>query len=213
MRLATALLVLLPLVAGAEVLDRAAVRVGIQVITESALRRSLRMEAYFQNREPDLSPDARRKAAERLIDQKLVRREFELTRYAAPTMTEARDEMERMRKARNLDEEAFERELARYGFTIDDLRNEILYRMSLLRFVEFRFSPGVQVSDEEVSVAYEKEIAAPAKAGNQAPPSIDESRAELVRLLSYRKTTAALEQWLAQARQQVKIRYFEEAFQ
>jgi hypothetical protein len=33
-----------------------------------------------------------------------------------------------------------------------------------------------------------------------------------VRLLTYRKTNAALEQWLAMARQQVKIQVFEEAF-
>jgi hypothetical protein len=47
---------------------------------------------------------------------------------------------------------------------------------------------------------------------NVPPPSVDEARSDIVKLLTYRKTNAALEQWLAQARQQVKIHIFEEAF-
>ncbi|MGD0580069.1 MAG: hypothetical protein ABSC08_14200, partial [Bryobacteraceae bacterium] len=76
MRIAAALLALLPALAAGEVLDQVAVRVGAQVITASAVRRHLRMEAFMQNREPDLRPEARREAAERLIDQALVRREL-----------------------------------------------------------------------------------------------------------------------------------------
>jgi hypothetical protein len=103
MRRAASLLAALAALAAGEVLDRVAVRVGAQVITESAVRRHLRMEAFVQNREPDLSAEARRKAAERLIDQTLVRRELELNRYPTPPASEVEANLEGIRKGRNED--------------------------------------------------------------------------------------------------------------
>jgi hypothetical protein len=212
MRSAAAWLALLPALAAGEGLDQVAVRVGAHVITESAVRRHLRMEAFIQNREPDLRPEARRIAAEQLVDQTLVRRELELNRYPLPPASEVEANVEEIRKARNEEAGAFARSLERYGFSVEELRAEVFYEIALLRFVDFRFSPGVQVSEEETQQAYEKEVAPEAQRRNTAPPALEEERANIVKLLTYRKTTAALEQWLAQARQQVKIRYFEEAF-
>lgn len=212
MRTAAALLALLPALVRGEVLDRVAVQVGAQVITESAVRRQLRLEAFIQNREPDLAAETRRKAAERLIDQTLVRRELELNRYPSPPAREVETNVEQIRKARHEDAGAFARSLERYGFSSEELRNEVFYEIALLRFVDFRFSPGVQVSDEEIQQAYEKEVVPEAKRRGVAPSRLDDERDNIVKLLTYRKTTAALEQWLAQARQQVKIRYHEEAF-
>ena len=212
MRSAAAFLVLLSALGAGETLDRVAVRVGSNVITQSEVRRHLRMEAFIQSAEPDLRPEAMHRAAERLIDQMLVRRELELNRYPPAPAREVDSNVEQIRKARNEDAETFARSLARFGFTEEDLRNEVLYEIELLRFVDFRFSAGVQVSDAEIQAAYDKEVGTAAKQKNVTPPSLDEARASILKLLTYRKTTAALEQWLAQARQQVKIRYFEEAF-
>ncbi len=209
---AAAWLIALAALAAGETLDRVAVQVGAQVITASAVRRHLRLEAFMQNREPDLSPEARRKAAERLIDQALVRRELELNRYTPPTAGEVEASVEQIRKARNEEAGAFARSLERYGFSAEELRAEVFYEIALLRFVDFRFSPGVEVSDAEIQETYEKEVVPEAKRRGVEPPRLDEQRESIVKLLSYRKTTAALEQWLGQARQQVKIRYFEEAF-
>ena len=82
----------------------------------------------------------------------------------------------------------------------------------LLRFVDFRFSAGILVTDEEIRDAYEKEVAPEARQRNVPAPTADEARSSIVKLIKYRKTNAALEQWLVQARQQVKIHLFEEAF-
>ena len=207
-----ALLTFMAALAAGEVLDRVAVRVGPAVITESAVRRHLRMQAFLLNAEPDLRLEARRKAAERLIDQVLVRRELELNHYPAAPASEVATQIELVRKARNEDVEAFARSLVRYGFTQEDLREEVAYEIALMRFVDFRFSAGVQVSEEEIQTAYDKEVVPEAKQRNTPPPAAEEARASILKLLTYRKTTEALELWLAQARQQMKIRFFEEAF-
>jgi hypothetical protein len=213
MRRALAIVLVCYAVASAEVVDRAAVRVGNEVITLSAIRRHLRMEAFFEQREPDLRPAARRAAAERLIDQVLVRRELELTRYAPPAESEVDAQVAQIAKARAQEPAALARSLGGYGFTMEELRAELRYQVALLRFVDFRFSAGVQVSEEEIKAAYAKEIAAEARKRGVEPAPLDDVRQKLESLLSYRKTTAALEQWLTLARQQLKVRYFEEAFQ
>ncbi|MGO9239383.1 MAG: hypothetical protein ACLQBJ_01120 [Bryobacteraceae bacterium] len=212
MRAAAAWLAGLAALAAGEVLDRVAVQVGTQVITESAVRRELRLEAFMQDREAELGAAERRKAAERLIDQTLVRRELELNRYPPPPASEVQASVEQIRKARREDPSEFAHSLERNGFSLEDLRNQVLYEIALLRFVDFRFSPGVEVSDAEIQQAYEKEVVPEAQRRGVAAPRLDEQRESIVKLLSYRKTTAALEQWLGQARQQVKIRYYEEAF-
>jgi parvulin-like peptidyl-prolyl isomerase len=212
MRAAAAILVLLAALAPGETLDRIAARVGNDAITESALRRNLRMEAFFASRSPDLGSESRRKAAERLIDQILIRRELELNRFAPPSSADVDAQLAELMKSRKEDSAALDRSLESYGFSLEDLRSEIQYQIMLLRFVDFRFNAGVLVTDDEVREAYEKEVVDEARKRNAQPPSADEARAGILKLLTYRKTTTALEQWLAQARQQVKIRIFEEAF-
>jgi parvulin-like peptidyl-prolyl isomerase len=212
MRAAAAILVLLAALAPGESLDRIAARVGNDAITESSLRRHLRMEAFFASRSPDLSPESRRKAAERLIDQILIRRELELNRFAPPSSADVDAQLAELMKSRKEDAAALNRSLESYGFSLEDLRNEIQYQIMLLRFVDFRFNAGVLVTDAEIQDAYEKEVVPEARQRNAQPPSADDARAAILKLLTYRKTTTALEQWLAQARQQVKIRIFEEAF-
>lgn len=213
MRPAVAILVLLSTLAPAETLDRIAARVGNEAITDSALRRHLRMEAFFAGRAPELSSASRRKAAERLVDQILIRRELELNRFAAPAAADVEAQIAELIKSRKEDAAALERSLQGYGFVLDDLRSEVQYQIMLLRFVDFRFSAGVLVTDAEIQDSYEKEVVAEAHQRNASPPSSEEARAGILKLLNYRKTNTALEQWLMQTRQQVKIRIFEEAFQ
>lgn len=212
MRAAALLFVLLAALAPAEMLDRVSARVGKDAITDSTLRRHLRMEAFFAGKTPELGPESRRKAAERLIDQILIRRELELNRFAPPSPTDVDAQIAEVSKLRHEDAAALRASLQRSGFSLDDLRGEIQYQIMLLRFVDFRFSAGILVTDEEVQQAYEKEVTPEARQRNVPAPTADEARAGIVKLLKYRKTNAALEQWLAQARQQVKIHLFEEAF-
>ena len=59
----------------AETLDRIAVSVGQDVITESKVILDLRVAAFLEGKPLDLSTPARRKSAERLVDQLLILRE------------------------------------------------------------------------------------------------------------------------------------------
>jgi len=212
-RLLAGILVLTPGAARADVLDRVAVSAGQQVVTLSGVRRQLRLEALVANTEPDYSAANMRRAAERLIEQTLVLREMELSLFVPPTMAEAEVALAKFISDRKQTPEEFQKQVAHMGFSDDEFRKEVLWRVSVSRFVTFRFAPGVQVSDEEVEKYYKDEFAKQAKAAdaNVAMPQLEEVRETIYLILATRKTNQALDQWLAQTRQTLKVRFFEEA--
>jgi parvulin-like peptidyl-prolyl isomerase len=198
----------------AEVLDRVAAAAGQQVVTLSDIRRHLRILALSEGKPVEDTPEARRRAAERLIDQAMVRREIQLSRYATPTMAEAEASIARFIQGRKETPEQFAAVLKKYGFTEDEFRQEALWRINVSRFVDFRFAPGIQVSEEEITAYYQKEFVPIFQASNPgaAPPGLEEVRERVTRIVSLRKTNVALDQWLAQMRETLKVRYFEAAF-
>ncbi|MBI5282668.1 MAG: hypothetical protein HY858_13365 [Candidatus Solibacter usitatus] len=213
-RVSIALLMVMAAGARAEVIDRVAAAAGQQVVTLSAIRRALRLQAVFDLREYEDTPAERRKAADRLIDQAIVLREIGLSRYAGATMAEADALLGGFGKDRGMTGEQLAAALERYGFSEDDFRQEMLWRVTVQRFVDFRFMPGVQVSDGEVQAYYEQEFVPALRAadGKAVAPAVEEVRERITQVLTTRKTNAALEQWLKQARETLKVRFFEEAF-
>lgn len=214
MRIAAAI-VLLCTAAGAEVIDRVAVSFGHEVVTLGAIRRQLRMNAYLRGAPPEDTPEARRAAAERLIDQTLVKREMSLSRYTPVPMAEVRQNVEAHREKLGLTPDQFAAELARYGFTPDEFLAELYWQATLLQFVQFRFSPSVQVSEEEIQEYYENVYVPRLQrmAPGQKPPPLVDVRERVAGILASQKENTVLEQWLQQTRQQARIRYHEEAFQ
>lgn len=213
MRLRTAVLMLALSVLKADVIDRVVVSVGQQVVTLSAVRRQLRIEALVANREPELGPESMRKAAERLMEQAIVLREMELSGYTAPPMAEAVAAVEKFLADRKQTPAAFQAQVTRLGFSEDDFQKEVLWRISVQRFVNFRFAPGVQISDEEIGKYYREEFTKEAKAANAEVkmPDLDEVRETITLILASRKTNQALEQWIAQTKETLKVHFFEEA--
>ena len=66
------------------VIDRVAVVVGNQVITASEVELEVRLTEFLNGAPLDLGPAARKAAAERLVDQQLIRNEMQAAGYAAP---------------------------------------------------------------------------------------------------------------------------------
>lgn len=197
----------------ADVVDRVVAAAGQQVVTLSAVRRQLRVEALVAHREPEYTAASLRRAAERLIEQALVLREMELSGYAAPPMAEAVTALEKFIAARKQTPEQFHVDVTRLGFTDDEFRKEVLWRISVQRFVSFRFAPGVQISDEEIEKYYAEEFMKQAKAAdaNVKVPDLEEVRERISVILTTRKTNLALDQWMAQTRESLKVHIFEEA--
>jgi hypothetical protein len=200
----------------AEVLDRIAVSVNQQVITESDLIRDLRVDAFIDQKPVNLSPDARREAAQRLVDQILILKEAEESHLtlASPEDGAKLVEQEKSKYSPQVqnNDERYRAALAEYGITEADLSQHLLDGLRELRFTELRFRPEVQVSDADLRDYYEK-LAAGWRAGGRASiPTFEESRAQIENLLTGERTMKALDDWLKMARASNRIQYREPAF-
>src|SRR5579862_7687764 len=154
----------LPLAASlqAETLDRIAVSVGHDVITESDLILDLRVAAFLDRKPVDLSGAAKRQSAERLVDQLLILREALDSHVALPS-SEATAGLVAPYAA----ESDYRASLERYGISERDLGAHLLAGLRTLTFTDLRFRPDVQVSPEDVRSYYDKMNA---QAGPAAAP-------------------------------------------
>src|SRR4030095_6424242 len=128
-----------------------AVAVGKRVVKTSDIDRDLRV-SQFLNRQPvNLSAEARRKAAERLIDQELIRQEITAGAYPPPSEKDVDALLQQLRRDRFGGSDAeFRAALARYGLSEEQLKQYLHWQLAVLRFIDQRFRPGVLVTDEDV---------------------------------------------------------------
>lgn len=213
MKLRIAIFALASFGLAAEVVDRIAISIGSQVVTQSMLRRQLRLSAFFGNREPDYSPNALKDAADRLIDQALIRREIELTKYTPVPMSEVNERVEAFKQRRNLNQQQLVAALAKYGFTEDDFKEEYHWQLTLQRFIEYRFRPSIQVNEAEIAEYYNKTFVPQYMASNPGvpPPALEQVHTRIVNVVASEKSTTTLFRWLETSRQQIRIRFFDEA--
>src|SRR5712692_6338634 len=126
---------------GAEVLDRIAIVVGNTAITKTEVAREARIAAFINGEAPDLGPAGMRRAAERLVEQELIRREIGLAHYADSGEIDGAQMLDQI-KARYLSPEQLQRALQQNDITEEDLRSHLAWQATVLRFTEFRFRGG-----------------------------------------------------------------------
>lgn len=192
-----------------EIVDRIAISVGKQVITESQIDEDVRLTAFLNGEKLNLDLAERKKAAGRLIDQALIRHEMELSRYPMPALSDADKSLAGIR-ARYQSDNQYRQALETYGLDENALRRRLLWQATFLQFIEFRFRPGIAISDAEVQAYYQQQLAKWRQDGVQPVPSLEDVRGSIEQTLTEQRIDRELEQWLAGARTQVAIRYHDE---
>ena len=196
----------------AAIIDRIAVSVGNRVITVADLDREVRITAFLNNAKPDFSAANKRKTAERMVDQTLIRSEIEVSRYLLPTAGEI-DAALRELKNRYADEPAYRGALAQYGISEDDLKTMLLWQLTLVRFIDARFRPGIQISAGQIQKYFNEHVRPSLE---QAHPgksaSLDDYREGIEQTLTGEAANQQVEQWLKDARGRTRIDYHEEVF-
>jgi hypothetical protein len=196
-----------------EVIDRIAVSVGNQVITQSDIEREIRITAFLNGEPPDFSPRNKRATAGRLVDQLLVRSELESSGYPMPSAAEA-DAALRTLKSHFPSEAAYRRALSAADISENELQDRLAWQLTLVRFIDVRFRPGIQISEEAIRNYFNEHLrtlAAEAHPGSK--PSLDTYHDEIEQTLISQAANQQVEQWLSQARKRARIEYREDAFQ
>jgi hypothetical protein len=203
---------LLPL--HAEIIDRIAVSVGNQAITSSQLDREIRVAAFLNRTPPDFSPTARRAAAERMVEQKLILRELENSRYPAPAESEVEPILDKFKKDNFPGDEDYRRALAASGISEQDVKESELWQRRLLLFIDVRFTPGVQVSDLDIRDYFTNAVEPAARAAHPGQPvTLEAYRAQIEDKLKGEQVDRQMNAWLDNARLRTTVVFHPEAFE
>ncbi len=192
-------------------LDRIAVTVGAQAITEQEILDEIRITAFLNGEPVDLSSKFRRAAAERLIDQTLIRRDMKAIRYPEPENSEADRLLAELKRTRFRGDAAYRAALGKYGIDERELKSHLLWQLAALRFTDFRFRPGAPEPNQVLAQRLEKEFqergqAQAAAATQGRRPRTDESDG------LPQSVDRQMDEWLKQARERTRIKFREEAF-
>lgn len=188
------------------VLDRIAVTVGTDVITETEVEEEIRVTALLNNDPVDLSPKARRDAAERLVDQDLIRRDMLLSKWPQPESSEAARLLAELKRDRFSGEASYKQALAKYEVTETQLKQHLLWQLAALRYTDYRFRPDTPPP----SAALLMHLEAASKKRAQSP------RTDEAGTPPREKGTGNLDEqmdaWLKDARSRTRVVYNEDAF-
>jgi hypothetical protein len=208
------LIVTMALPAGAEIIDRVAVSLGTSVVTESEILRQIRLTAFLNGEKPEYTPENKRRAADMLVEQALIRRE--MTASARPDSEKAgiAPEVLATLKQRYPDDAVYKKALAEYKLTNEDVQRHLEWQSRLIRFIDMRFRPGVQIPEAELREYYQNVWLPAWGARNKgAGPSFEDARPEVENEMQGERANSALDRWLGQTRTQTRIQYRQEVFQ
>lgn len=192
------LLVMLIVPALATIVDRIAITVGSQIITDSEIDQRIRLTAFENGEQPDFGLASRKQAAQRLIDEKLVEHEMTVGHY--PGMPDDRKPALLAAYEKDGGPARLAGELAKRGLTRNDLMNDLARQQNLLTFLNLRFRPAVQVPEQEIQRYYRQHFA-------QANVPLNEVRSAVEQKLTDERADAELDQWLKRQRQRTGIEY------
>lgn len=199
--------------AWATVVDRIAVTVGNDVITETEVMEEMRVTALLNGDPLDFNVAERREAADRLVDQYLIRREMSIGNYPAPPDSEVNAMLREFKKQRFHDEAEYRAALERYGLTEEELKAHLKWQVAALRFTEQRFQaaglpPATGAEPQPQDGNAERAAPDPGTA-----PEASRATNTANRPARPGNVDQQMEAWLRQARDRTRVVYMKEAFE
>lgn len=207
------LFLLVCLVARATIIDRVAVVIGKRAIKESDIMRDVHITSFLNGDKLDFSAAARKAAANRLIDQQLIRTEMETGRYPTPAPKEAEELLAQIRKQRFRNEADYRRALKNYALTEQELLAHLRWQITALRFVDLRFRPGVLVSDEDIREYYEQHASELRRNNSKPDAGFNDFKTQIQETLTGERVNEEFYAWLDQSRKQTRLEYRENDLQ
>jgi hypothetical protein len=184
---------------GVQQVDGVAVRIEDDIITESEVREL----AAFQ-----LLVDGKAKPRAELIrelsDQWMIRSEANATKYAQPPAADVDRAYAEFVKQFPSPEE-FQKRRVSAGLTEAAMRRMVAQQLYLSRFIDYRFRPEAQVSDDQVETYYRDEFSPQLKARNEPVPPLDDVDDTIREVLIQRAISDRAAKWLTDSRDRLKI--------
>ncbi len=189
------------------IVDRVVRSVNGHVVLQSDWEQEIAFEALLDGRQPDSFTTAERNAAlDRLIDQELLREQVRPGQSALSSEVAARVAEVRKLQPDCSTEQGWRATLQRYGLTQPALEARLGDEVQLMKLVEDRLRPSIQIDQKAVESYYHDQLLPQLqKAGENAKP-LTEMYGRIRTLLAEKKMNELLSGWLASLRSGSNIR-------
>lgn len=201
------LLICNSLARAAETLDRLVATVNGHAILQSDWNDELRYECFMSGRaQRDLTPEDRRAAFERLIDQELLREQIGSTDFTPATSEQVAAQVDDLKKQYPQEHkgQSWPDALAASGMTESDVTSHVGAELNSLRQVDARFRPSIQIDNASIQDYYRQELLPKLPPGEKI--SLTEATPKIRELLIQKRINELLTSWLDTLRSQAQIR-------
>jgi hypothetical protein len=200
-------LILAPLAAAREPVDRVVATVNDDPVLASEVEDAVRVEALMQGRPPAEIPLADYRAAmDRLLDRTLIRQQ--MTGGYVPPVQQVEGRISQLRATfpEAQSDAAWQELLAAYGIGEQQLRKSVEEQLQLMQFVDARLRHMVRVSRGEVEQYYQQKLLPELSRKGAAAEPLSNVQSGIYELLFQEKIDAQLNAWLASLREQGNVR-------
>jgi hypothetical protein len=184
---------------GTQQIDGVAARIEDDIITESEVRE---LSAFQQL--VDGQPKSRAEVLRDLADQWLIRGEASTARYGQPSSADvdrAYNEFVKQFPSPKI----FEQRRTDAGLSEAAVRRMIQQQLYLSRFIDYRFRPAAQITDQQVADYYRDDFVPQLKARKAEIPALDDVEDTIREVLIQRAITDREEKWLDESRPRLRI--------
>ena len=182
-----------------QIVDRIVARVEEEIILQSDLEQLARYQMLV-----DGKAESDGQILDRLIDQWIVKKEAEASRFPAASDADVERGIERLMRS-FAKKEDFDAQRDKVGLSEEDIRQIVRAQAYLGNYLDSRFRPTVQVDEKAIEDFYEKAVIPRAKARGQEPPTFDAARDVIQEVLIEQGINEQADKWLKESRTRLSI--------
>jgi peptidyl-prolyl cis-trans isomerase SurA len=191
---------------GGQIVDRMVANVNGHVLLQSDWEEELAFETFLDARSPDsFTPEERKAALDRLIDQELLREEVRPSEGTPADQIAARISDVRKLHPEAATDEGWRTALQRYGLTQEVLEKRLGQSIQLMRLVEARLRPSIQIDQKAVESYYQEQLLPELKKAGSREVGLPEVFGRIRDLLAEQRLNQLLHGWLASLRSASRI--------
>lgn len=187
------------LVRAQQLVDRVVARVEEEIILQSDVEQLARYQTLV-----DGKAESESQILDRLIDQWIVKKEAEASRFPSASDSDVERGLQRLMRS-FAKKEDFEAQRTKVGLTEEDVRQVVTAQAYLSNYLDSRFRPTVQVDEKAVKDFYDAAVIPRAKARGQEPPSFDAAHDVIQEVLTQQGINEQADKWLKESRTRLNI--------
>jgi hypothetical protein len=199
---------LLPAARAGEVIDRIVATVNGHIILQSDWDEALCYEALLNGRALNqFSDDDRRAVLDRLIDQELLAEQMKSASFQHASEAEAAARLAEARKQypEAANAEGWQTVLASFGLSEKNLLAHVQQQIDLMRLVDARLRPAVQIDSKTVEAYYREKFVPQLKQPAVTDVPTADVAAQIRELLTEEKVNQLMVSWLQSLRAESKV--------